>query len=174
MNNDFNNEELNFHYKRENRLKNAPNIVKEHYEEDGKPSSGFFKSLVATKSSRFLLGSIVILLVMIFFVKNVDKIAQPTNIDGIPIELSAFLFESTIYVTATAKEFPIEKDIPITICFNALNKENKIVKTTTIYSIFDGTENLLRTTFENNNIMTIECHISTETKTITIKTNVQK
>ncbi len=174
MNNDFNNDELNFHYSRENRLKKAPDIVKEHYEEDGKPSNGFFKSLVATKSSRFLLGSIVLLLVMIFFVKNIDKIAQPTNIDGISIELAAFSFDSTVYVTATAKECPVEKDIPLTVCFNALNSENKIVKTSTIYSIFDGTENVSRTTFANDDIMTIECHVSTETKTITLKTNVQK
>ena len=164
MNNDFNNDELHFHYKREDRIKNEPDFVQSH---------GIFKSLVATKSSRFLLGGIVLLLVMIFFAKNIDKISQPSTLEGIAIDLSAFSFDSTVYVTAIAKETTIEKEIPITACFNAKNSNNAIVKSTTIYSIFDGKELSLESTFEKNDIMTIECHISTETDSIVLKTKVQ-
>ena len=174
MDKDFTNNELQFHYQRENRIKNASDIVQAHYNGEDKQTHGFFKSLVATKSSRFLFGGIVLLLVMIFFAKNIDKIVPPSNIEGIPVDATAFLFDSTVYVTVTAKEASVEKDIPLTVCFNAKNNENKIIETSTIYSIFDGNENLLRTTFSKQDILTVECQISTETEAITLKTTVQK
>ncbi len=173
MNNDFDNGELNFHYKRENRIKNAPDIVQSHYDKTDSAPKGIFKSLLATKSSRFLFGSIVLLLIMIFFVRNIDNITKPNSIQGISVDVSAFLFENTIYVTVTAKETEIT-ELPLTVSFRGINEANEIVEMSNIYSIFDGNENFYRTTFEKYDIIRVECDISTETETITLQTNVQK
>ena len=52
-------QELHFFYNREERLKNAPQIVQDYYSGKFKPTKGFFRVMFATKGNRFLFVSLV-------------------------------------------------------------------------------------------------------------------
>ena len=58
--------ELNFHYKREDRLKDAPTVVKKYYAgELPTAPKGLFKALVHTKSSRFTFMALILVLALV-------------------------------------------------------------------------------------------------------------
>ncbi len=168
-------ENLHFYYNRDERVRRAPDIVRSHYDGSEKlPPKGFFKSLTHTKSSRFLLGSIVLLIIMILFATNIDLDSKSGTIDSIPFSLSAFKFEESAFVTVKADETIVQDDIPVSVYFYALDSENTIVEQSSIHSIFDGKENFYRTTFSKYDIMFIECEVLLNGKTLELKTNVQE
>ncbi len=168
-------EDLHFHYNREDRIKRAPSIVRSHYDGSEKlPPKGFFKSLVHTKSSRFLLGSIVLLVIMILFAVNIDIDKKSATILSIPFELNAFLYDETVYVTLTASETSVANDLEVSVYFSALNEQDIVQEQSSIHSIFDGNENFYRTTFTKYDILLIECDISLGDEMVQLRTKVQK
>ncbi len=173
--NNIHEEELHFHYNRENRLKNAPDIVKSHYDGTEKlPPKGIFKSLVHTKASRYLLGSIVLLVLMIVFVTNVPTETNAGTLYDIPFSLSAFVFDDNTFVTLSAEEIRVDKDFPIVIIFKALNNDGNIIQESSYFPIYYGNEDSYVTTFANYDIITIEAEISIEDEILMLSTKVQK
>ena len=59
-------EELHFFYNREERLKNAPQIVQDYYSGKFKPAKGFFRIMFATKGNRFLFVALVLFVAFIW------------------------------------------------------------------------------------------------------------
>ncbi len=167
--------DLHFYYNREERINRAPSIVKSHYDGTEKvPEKGFFKSLVSTKSSRFLLGSIVLLVIMILFVTNIDTTSNVATLNNVTLELSAFSYDESVYVTLKAHEAATEEDISTSIYFSALNDKEIVIKQSTMHSIFDGNENFYRTTFPKYDILYIECIVTLNDETVHLKTVVQE
>lgn len=93
-------EDLVFHYHREERLKNATPTVRDFYEGKGPtPPKGIFEALVHTKASRYSLFALI--LVLAFFVGFYffgSKSFEDT-LDGVEYKLSAFEFEDNVYVS---------------------------------------------------------------------------
>ncbi len=168
-------EDLHFHYNREDRIKRAPEIVRAHYDGTEKTlPKGFFKSLVHTKSSRFLLGSIILLIIMILFVTNINIVGNTATVKNISFELSAFTFEDTVFVSVKAHEAEVSDDISLSVYFIAHDKQETIVAEASIHSIFDGNENFYRTTFSKYDIMSITCDILVEDEIIQLKASVKE
>ena len=79
--------ELNFHYKREERLKDAPTVVQKYYAgELPTAPKGLFKALVHTKASRFTF--IALILVLALFVALVAPFLSTTSfiLSSSPVE----------------------------------------------------------------------------------------
>lgn len=168
-------EDLHFYYNRSKRLENAPDVVRSHYDGTAPTApKGFFKALVHTRMSRFLLGGLILTLVMLLFTTLVSGQKNINSVHGIDVELSAFLFENTIYSTVTAVESPTAEDNFVTISFRALDIDKIPVTEAEIHSIYDGNENFYRTTFTNYDILYVEADVSVAGETVTLSTAVSK
>ena len=97
-----NGENIHFLYNREERLKNAPKIVQDYYA--GKVFNydtgvkGLFKSLVSTKTNRFLLISIILFLACIYLFSFLSK-NQNSTACGFPVQFESFSYNERIYVS---------------------------------------------------------------------------
>lgn len=174
-NNKFDTEdELHFYYDRTKRLERASETVRSHYDGTEKqPPKGFFKALVHTRTSRFLLSSIILLLVIIVFVWLLNMQSNQNNvgvIHGISFELQAFVFEDTVYVSLKAGESEHAEDIVFGILFSALNANKNPVANEEQYSHYDGTQNSYVTTFKNQNILHIECTVMIADEILILRT----
>ena len=95
-------ENIHFLYNREERLKNAPKIVQDYYA--GKVFNydtgvkGLFKSLVSTKTNRFLLISIILFLACIYLFSFLSK-NQNSTACGFPVQFESFSYNERIYVS---------------------------------------------------------------------------
>lgn len=89
-------EELSFQYDREERIRNAPQIVQDFYSGKVKIEKGFFKILVANKFNRFMLFTVALFSVVTL---GVNFLRNPTLgvCAGFECELSAFSYGDEIF-----------------------------------------------------------------------------
>lgn len=90
-----NEDDLSFHYDREERIKNAPKIVQDFYSGKMKVEKGFFKILVANKFNRIMLFTVALFFVVVL---GVSFLQNPTLgvCAGFECELSAFAYGDEI------------------------------------------------------------------------------
>lgn len=168
-------EDLHFYYDRSKRLENAPDIVRSYYDGTAPTApKGFFQALVHTRMSRFLLGGLVLSSIMILFAILVSEKNNANSINEINFELSAYLFEDTIYTKVTAAPSTTKEDTLVTILFRALGTDKIPIAETEIYSNYDGNEKYYGTTFINYDILFVESDVSVAGETITLNTAVSK
>lgn len=181
MNFDFDNEgyaegeePLHFFYNREERLKNAPQIVKDYY--DGKMKPPGIKILFTNKNYRFMLISLLIVTAFSWIYSGFSSTQNQTKINDAIFELSAFEFEEEIYVSIkvsknSAKKSQNQNEIPrnFTIEILAFDSDNAISKKEIHDLVFDGNESFLRTKFTDYGIIYVNAKITEneETKEIT-------
>lgn len=97
--NDNPEENLVFHYNREERLKKAPKIVQDYH--SGKLTAykpGLFKALVSTKSNRMIFFALIICLAVVIFTGLFNK-PEKNSLNGIGVSVSAMSFDETVYVS---------------------------------------------------------------------------
>ncbi len=100
---------LHFHYKREERIKNAPKIVQDYYAGKMAPTKGLFKVLVATKFNRFMLLTMALCFMVAFFVKTFSNRPSLATAAGFELELEAFSYDEIVY--AQVKVHPLKKSL---------------------------------------------------------------
>ncbi len=177
MENSFGNEEgkndgaetLVFHYNREERLKNAPQIVKDYY--DGKIKAyqpGIFKALVSTKANRFIFFALLICVGVVIFNMFFGPKNDRASISGIPLSLSAFSVEDTIYTSVRADKpekkfrdfYGKGKSATITVDFSGLDSENTPLIFGNDAERYEGNEIFLRTTLTDFDILFVSASVS--------------
>lgn len=169
-------EELNFYYNRNERLKRAPENVRQFYDGTApKPPKGLFKALVHTSHGKFMLGAVALSLVVVFIVMFFGERANVKDAAGIRFTLSAFSFEDSVYVSVKAHESKGAENLPLTadIVFSALSEENGVSrqKNTLIYS---GKEEFCRTIFTDYDIMSVYAEICVGGESVTLHTRVEQ
>ncbi|MCM1320950.1 MAG: hypothetical protein NC041_02095 [Bacteroides sp.] len=96
----FDAEDLVFHYRRERRLASAPESVQNLYNGSLQfAPNGLLKTLVRTKSSRMLLSVILAFSLMLLFLRSFAADSSRTDIAEISAAVSAFSFSDTVYVS---------------------------------------------------------------------------
>ena len=160
--------ELNFHYKREDRLKDAPTVVKKYYAgELPTAPKGLFKALVHTKSSRFTFMALILVLALVVALIFLGPKANQNSLGNTEFSLSAFSFEEKIYVSikTQTKNNQTEIQIPLELSISALDKENQIVNQEKIETVITENEEFIRTIFTDYDIISINVEVlNTETK----------
>ena len=160
--------ELNFHYKREDRLKDAPTVVKKYYAgELPTAPKGFFKALVHTKSSRFTFMALILVLALVVALIFFGPKANQNSIGNTEFNLSAFSFEEKVYVSikTETKINQTEIQIPLEISISALDKESQILNQEKIETVITENEEFIRTIFTDYDIISIGVEVlNTETK----------
>lgn len=171
-------EQMVFHYNREERLKKAPQIVKDYY--DGNLTAfkpGLFRALVATKANRFMLLTLVICFAVVIFLGIFDK-RNEGSINGIPLSLTAFSFEENVYVSIECGE-PEKKWInngpeSVIASVEFLDADKMIVEKTDVSDIYRGKKVFLRTTYHDYDIFFVKADVKISGQEKTLNCSVTK
>ena len=185
----MNDEDLVFHYHREERLENATPTVRDFYEGKGPTApKGIFEALVHTKASRYSLFALILVLAFFLGFYFFGSKSYEDSLNGINYSLSAFEFEDNIYVSIKLTEkstaggekvaggenattddeksstdenasASAEKEISVQIC--AIDNENQIVDKI-IFTKNDLKDGYFRTVFFNHDIIKITAEITDE------------
>ena len=160
--------ELNFHYKREDRLKDAPTVVKKYYAgELPTAPKGLFKALVHTKSSRFTFMALILVLALVVALIFFGPKANQNSIGNTEFNLSAFSFEEKVFVSikTETKINQTEIQIPLEISISVLDKESQILNQEKIETVITENEEFIRTIFTDYDIISVEVEVlNTESK----------
>ena len=160
--------ELNFHYNREDRLKDAPTVVQKYYAgELPTAPKGLFKALVHTKSSRFTFMALILVLALVVALIFFGPQANQNSIGNTEFNLSAFSFEEKVYVSikTQSKVKQEEIQIPLEISISALDKESQILNQEKIETVITENEEFIRTIFTDYDIISIGVEVlNTESK----------
>lgn len=150
-----------FHYNREERIKNAPEIVKKYYSGEMNQKRGLFRVLVATKGNRMLLFCLAAAFIITGFMGFFGPTKNSSLVSGVPANLSAFSVEDTIYVSLKLSE-PVKKArenyksaAKVHAVFDAYDADNQKLFTNEIDDVYEGSELFLRTTFRDYDIFNI-------------------
>lgn len=190
-----------FYYSREERLKNAPQSVKDFYAGKMAPKKGLFKVLVATPGNRFMLSSIVVFVAFIwifsFFSSRNEK-----RFLGTECELTAFSFEDSVYASLEFKEnpdwlsdfsdrkktsgkpsgkssldFPEEKNpaqIPLRVLFQAYDSSGIVADKSEIFDVYSGRELFIRTKFSDYDIIKVSASVQAGTEEKDFEVRIQR
>ncbi len=178
-----NSENIHFLYNREERLKNAPKIVQDYYA--GKVFNydtgvkGLFKSLVSTKTNRFLLISIILFLACIYLFSFLSK-NQNSTACGFPVQFESFSYNERIYVSLkflekklNNKEYMDSSDV--SVIFYGVNNDGEIsYKSEEFFEKYQGKEFFLRADFPDYDIIKVEAEISVKDKKDRITAKIKK
>ena len=160
--------ELNFHYKREDRLKDAPTVVKKYYAgELPTAPKGLFKALVHTKASRFTFMALILVLALVVALIFFGPKANQNSIGNTEFSLSAFSFEEKVYVSikTQSKINQPEIQIPLELTISALDMEKQVVNQEKIETVITENEEFIRTIFTDYDIISIGVEVlNTESK----------
>lgn len=187
-----------FYYSREERLKNAPQSVKDFYAGKMAPKKGLFKVLVATPGNRFMLSSIVVFVAFIwifsFFSSRNEK-----RFLGTECELTAFSFEDSVYASLEFKENPdwfsdrkksseepsgnfpedsaAEKNhaqIPVRVLFQAYDSSGLVADKAEVFDVYSGEVLFIRTKFSDYDIIKVSASVEAGTEEKDFEARIQR
>ena len=155
-------EKLVFRYNREERLKNAPQIVRDAYDGKMNPIRGF-KVLWVNKSNRYILLSLVIFIGFVWVFTAISGTRSYAKINNLAFELSSFSYEDEVYVTikandkkATEKSAPVKIDAEVFF----INNDNQIVDKKELSLVYRDGEKTLATKARDYDIIRVDAIIA--------------
>ena len=159
-------EKLVFRYNREERLKNAPQIVRDAYDGKMNPIRGF-KVLWVNKSNRYILLSLVIFIGFVWVFTAISGTRSYAKINNIAFEISAFSFQEEVYVTlkvndkkADEKSAPVKVDAEVFF----INNDNQIVDKKELSLVYRDGEKTLATKTGDYDIIRVDAIIDAANK----------
>lgn len=160
---------LHYFYNREERVKNAPQIVKDYYDGKMQPVRGF--RVLFQKQNRYILLALVIFVAFAWIYTGLNSIRNTTKIDNTIFEIQAFCYDGQIFTNIKVKEAKSKneseenikkiknspKKIEAEIYF--INIDNQIVEMKEDSIIYSGEEQYLRTKFNDYDIIRVDANI---------------
>ncbi len=175
---DPNESELIFHYHREERLKNAPQLVKDYYA--GKFTAyrpGLFRALVSTRSNRFMFFALVVAVAVVLILGFFHKDSQDF-MAGVKANLTAFSYEETVYVSVELEDAPkkFEKSLPLPVGaeIHVVNTDGQVAEIKKISGKYEGKSAFFRTTFSDYDILEVTADLTFAGESCRLKSRIQK
>ena len=171
-------QDFHFYYSRENRLKNAPQSVKDYYDGKMAPKKGLFKVLVSTPANKFLFLSIIVFVAVIWIFTFFNN-RNAKSFLGTECELTAFSYEESVYASLKFEEIPEEKlkvlyNCPLTVRFEAYDSSSVLADKCEVTDIYTGKELFIRTKFPDYDIIKIVASVESGTESKEFSTLIQK
>jgi hypothetical protein len=164
-----------FYYNREKRVADAPQNVKDYYSGKIKPPKGFIKVLVATPAKRMLFFSIIALCILIIFLNFTMDSESEAVISGIPVTLSAFAFEDNVYISVHLdNNSKIIDTMAVFAEISIFNADDEALEKRRLAKNYAGSEEFLRTTIVDYDILRIEAVVSVSDAEATLKTAITR
>lgn len=159
-------EKMVFRYNREERLKNAPKIVRDAYEGKMNPVRGF-KVLWVNKSNRYILLSLILFIGFVWVFTAVNNTRSYAKINNIAFELTAFSFEEEVYVTlkvndkkADSKSPPVKVEAEVFF----INNDNQVIEKKELSLVYRDGEEVLATKAHDYDIIRVDAIINAADK----------
>ena len=169
---------LTFHYSREERLKKAPPLVQSYYEGDFKAyKPGIFKALLSTKQNRTVFFVLIVCFAVVLVEGFLNKKNQ-SSIQGVPLELTAFSFEENVYVSLEfqepSKSYGKKSSVPVYVEFSFSDESGNLLEKKSLTHVYEGKKSFLRTTFHDYDIFSVRADIVFEDKATSLTAPVEK
>ncbi len=168
-------EKLVFRYNREERLKNAPQIVRDAYDGKMNPVRGF-KVLWVNKSNRYILLSLILFIGFVWVFTAVSGTHKYAKIDNIAFEITSFSFQEEVYVTikvndkkATEKSPPVKVETEVFF----INNDNQIIEKKELSLVYRDGEQTLATKARDYDIIRVDAIINANSKEKEVSTAVK-
>ena len=140
-----NEEPVVFRYNRDERLKNAPQIVRDYYDGKMNPVRGI-KVLWVNKGNRFILLSMVVFIAFVWIFTTINNTRSFNTINSLTFDQTSFAFQEEIYVNIKIEDKKAdEKSPPVKIEAEVhfINNDNQVIEKKEISLIYrNGTESL--------------------------------
>ena len=154
-------EKIVFRYNREERLRNAPQIVRDYYDGKNKPVRGF-KILWVNKTNRYILLSLILFVGFVWVYTALNNTRSYSRINNIDFEISAFAFEEEVYVSLKAQNKKADKNSPpvkIEAEVFFVNNDNQIVEKKELSVVYRDGEETLATKVTDYDIIRVDAII---------------
>ena len=171
-------QDFHFYYNREERLKNAPQSVRDFYDGKMAPKKGLFKVLVSTPANKFLFLSIIVF-VAVIFIFNFFNNRNASSFCGTECELTAFSYDEDIYASLKFEELnKILKSesisLPVKVLFQAYDSSGLVSNKSEVSDIYTGQELFIRTKFPDYDIIKVVATVESETESKDFSVLIQK
>ena len=172
-------EKIVYHYgKPGERLKNADEAVKRYYAGEGPQApKGIFQSLVQTPSSRLILIVMLAMMAIVVLSSIMDRGGKVSTVALVPMELSTFSFEDTVYISLHLKEnSQIDfSEHPFVSCnFLVYTTDDQVIYQERVETFYTGKEDFLRTTFGDYDILYVEAVVTVGEETQILRSDVTR
>ncbi len=155
-------EPLVFHYNREERIKNAPELVKKYYDGELLQKRGLFRVLVATRANRMMLFVLVVCFILVGFIGFFGPKKSERTVQGVEFNLSAFSFDDSVYASIRCDE-PVRKflgdyegkSIPIVAAVSFIDADSQVLFSETVSENYLGNQIFLRTSVTDYDIVKV-------------------
>lgn len=159
-------EKIVFRYNREERLKNAPQLVRDYYNGNMKPVRGF-RILWVNKSNRYILLSLVIFVAFVWIFTAINNTRSYGRINNTDYEVTSFAFQDEVYVSvkvqnkkADEKSPPVKVDAEVFF----VNNDNQVVQKKELSLVYRDGEQTLATKVTDYDIIRVDVIIAAEGK----------
>lgn len=179
-------DDLSFQYDREERIRNAPQIVRDYYAGKMKMPRGIFKILVANKFNRVMLFTVALFFIVVL---GVNFLQNPTLgvCAGFECELSAFAYGDEVLTQVKIhalkkslrdKNFRIEEYVAekkeTTAVFDFLDAEGEVATRSQKSGFLQKNEFFLRTNVPNYDIIKVRAQVEILGERIELNANVKR
>ena len=155
-------EKIVFRYNREERLKNAPQIVRDAYDGKLKPVRGI-KIFWVYKSNRFILLALVLFIAFVWIYTALNNTRSNAVINGTSFDLTAFAYEEEIYTSLTINNKTADENSApqkITAEFRFIDVDNQLVEKRELSLVYSHGEQSLATKMTDYDIIRIDVVIN--------------
>lgn len=163
-------------YDRSERLKRAPESVRQMYEPDYIKRISLLKSLTATRSSRSVLFAIIAVFALTFmsFLLKTDR--QSGKIQGVPVKLEYLTQQEYLYVNISfeATEQSDDYVLPLTVRITAANRDTEEKECKTVEVIYIGSALSVPVQFSANKYKQLEAVVLADGKALSLRSSVKK
>lgn len=156
--------EYHFFYNREERIKNAPQIVKDYYDGKMKPPRGF-AVFYKNKANLFILLALVFFVGVAWIYTGFNKFRNYAKINEIDCELSAFAYGDDIYASCRFSRNVKSKRTDSSnakIRFVAINADSQVDSESEDFGTFTSGELFLRAKLKDYDIVRVDAIITVD------------
>jgi len=154
--------EYHFYYNREERIKNAPQIVQDYYAGKMKPLRGI-SLFTKNKSNLFILIALVFFVGFTWIYNAANKNRNYSKIQDIDFEVTAFCYNDEIFVNTKIKRNPRAKNLSeaeIKADFSAVDADKQVVAKSADVITYKQGEDYLRAKFTDYDIIRVDVLLS--------------
>ncbi len=136
---------IGLRYSREERLKQAPEAVRQMHDENFIPRPGLIGSLTATKGSRSILFVLILVLLLMLISLVLPSDTKSGKINGVPVKMQVLTQDSTLYVSVIfdAVKKNETSNLPVSVYAAVFDAQKKIVASKTVETIYIGNKSTI-------------------------------
>ena len=148
---------LVFRYNREERLKKAPQLVRDYYDGKLKPVRGF--RIFLTKQNRYIFFALIFFVGAAWVYTGLNNTRAGTTLSGINFELTAFSYEEEVYVQLKMKRSSRSRErapVPVDAEFFAIDPNRQVGDRRQGQIVYEEGEQYIRTKFTDYDIIRVD------------------